>query len=522
MNKTLWNYYKQSADGQNAIAMFNPEPNDTHKEIENIATFLQKLDSDIEPQYFTDFIYVHRVNLSERNLLIEELSERKSFETFVESYDLKEFEFQEEKVVWFEENYFIKADKFRQKAATIDALSMYLYFYNAYFKPILLPRRFDIIQKSCDALGIELPPIPRTKSYKEYLMYYYDICGAINKFQEENGLTDAEVCACIYDYGARVLSEEEKQENEELPPPTNVWLTGGSGKRDFKFLDSLGKDSQAQTSIWACNERTRKGDLVIIYCTSPRSFIHSIWRAESVGIFNPFDYYHCRTTVCKGIRLPQISFADLKNDPYFSQQPIVRKNLQGINGVAFSAKDYSELLRLAEGKGAKTDNYPQLYVGKAIDFGDIKQEKDVEENILIPILKRIGYHVSDWTRQLQLKAGRKEKAIPDFVFFPQGAKHFESAPLVIEAKLDISSMLEEQKAFRQALSYARMLRSNLMGICDKERLIIYALDSSGSCNIEKPLFESHWQSIYSDDIIGSKLNQIIGAEVMKEKALLMK
>ena len=287
------------------------------------------------------------------------------------------------------------------------------------------------------------------------------------------------------------LSEEEKQENEELPPPTNVWLTGGSGKGDFEFLDSLGKDSQAQTSIWACNERTRKGDLVIIYCTSPRSFIHSIWRAESVGIFNPFDYYHCRTTVCKGIRLPQISFADLKNDPYFSQQPIVRKNLQGINGVAFSAKDYSELLRLAEEKGAKTNNYPQLYVGKAIDFGKIKQEKDVEENILIPILKRIGYHVSDWTRQLQLKAGRKEKAIPDFVFFPQGAKHFESAPLVIEAKLDISSMLEEQKAFRQALSYARMLRSNLMGICDKERLIIYALDSSGSCNIEKPLFESH-------------------------------
>lgn len=49
MNKTLWNYYKQSADGQNAIAMFNPEPDDAHKEIENIATFLQKLDSHIEP-----------------------------------------------------------------------------------------------------------------------------------------------------------------------------------------------------------------------------------------------------------------------------------------------------------------------------------------------------------------------------------------------------------------------------------------------------------------------------------------
>jgi hypothetical protein len=234
-----------------------------------------------------------------------------------------------------------------------------------------------------------------------------------------------------------------------------------------------------------------------------------------VGIFNPFDYYHCRTTVCKGVRLPQISFADLKNDSYFSQLPIVRKSLQGINGIAFTAKDYSELLRLAKEKGARTDNYPQLYVGKSIDFGEIKQEKDVEENILIPILKRIGYRTSDWTRQLQLKAGRKEKAIPDFVFFPKGRTHFESAPLVIEVKFDMSSMLEEQKAFRQALSYARILRSNIMGICDKERLIIYALDSLGNCNIENPLFENHWQTIYSDNILGAQLNQLIGAEVIK-------
>lgn len=86
---------------------------------------------------------------------------------------------------------------------------------------------------------------------------------------------------------------------------------------------------------------------------------------------------------------------------------------------------------------------------------------------------------------------------------------------MIEAKLDMSSMVEEQKAFRQALSYARLLRSTLMGICDKERLVIYALDSSGSCNTERPLFDNHWQAIYSDEIIGSKLNQLIGAEVIK-------
>ena len=515
MNKTLWNYYKQSAEGKKAIDLFNPEQDDAYQAAERIAEFLKHWDKDIDPQQFGDGVFIYDVNIAERHLLNEESFNRKSFETFVETYDLKEFDLQGENVIWSENSYLIPADKFRQKAATVNILSMYLYYCDSYFKPILLPRRFDIIQRSCDALGIEVPPIPHTKNYKEFLMYYYDLCGVLNEFQQENELTDAEFCACLYDYGARVLLDDNSHVDDELPQPTNVWLTGASGKNDFNYLDSLGKQQDTETSIWACNERTRKGDLVIVYCTSPRSYLHSIWRAASTGIFNPFDYYHCRTTVRDGVRLPEISFSDLKDDPYFSQLPIVRRNLQGVNGIELSAKDYSELLKLAERKGGNATDYPPLFIGEAVDFGEIKLERDVEENILIPILKRIGYKDSDWTRQLQLKAGRKEKAIPDFVFFPQGATHFESAPLVIEAKLDMSSMVEEQKAFRQALSYARLLRSKLMGICDKERLVIYALDSSGSCNIERPLFDNHWQAIYSDEIIGSKLNQLIGAELIK-------
>ena len=46
MNKILWNYYKQSADGQKAIEMFDPNPDDVYKNIEAIATFAHRLDSD--------------------------------------------------------------------------------------------------------------------------------------------------------------------------------------------------------------------------------------------------------------------------------------------------------------------------------------------------------------------------------------------------------------------------------------------------------------------------------------------
>lgn len=172
-------------------------------------------------------------------------------------------------------------------------------------------------------------------------------------------------------------------------------------------------------------------------------------------------------------------------------------------------------MELIQKKGGDISQLPHLFIGKKIQFGEIKQEKDVEEKILIPFLKMIGYKDSDWVRQLILKAGRKEKAIPDFVFFPFGQRHFESAPFVIEVKLDFSSIIEQQKAFRQCLSYARMLRSRLMGICDQERLIVYKINSFGAADITDPIFEDHWQAIYNDAIIGAQLKQIIGMEIVK-------
>ena len=363
MNKNLWNYYKQSEDGKKAIDIFNPETENIWDNIEKIIELLKQWDINENLQNLLDRVVLYNINLIERGFVKEDdIFSREFFEHLITTYDIKYFHIDDnDSIEWRED--IISQNKFRAKASTIHALSLFLYSYDSFFTPILLSDRFDLFQKSCDALGIELPPIPHTTNYKEYLMYYYDICVVLNAFQQENELSDAELCACIYDYGMRVLQETTIE--TELPQPTNIWLTGGgSGKNDFAFLDSLGNSPEAKSSIWACNEKTRRGDIVIMYCTSPRSYIHSVWRAGSTGIFSPFDYYHCRTTIQEGIRLPEITFNDLKNDEYFSNLPIVRKNLQGINGVAFSAKDYSELLRLSTTVYRRTYRFWRNKVGK--------------------------------------------------------------------------------------------------------------------------------------------------------------
>ena len=516
MNIKMWNLYKDSDNGKKVIELFNPEVEDVTKSIEDLFKYAKKWGSDIEPDVANYWLYQFAVNFKGDELNCDKDKAREVYQSFMESYSITIGYFNEEGNVKFKtdkNSNWIKGDDYRGKASLIDLLSIYLYLQYGFFKPLLLKRRFDIIQRNCDVLGIELPPIPRKKDYREYLLYYYDICGILNEFQDANELTDAELCACLYDFAPMLIDETEQT---ELPKPVNVWLTGAAGKGDFDYLDSLGKSNKYNSvNIWACNERTRRGDIIVVYCNSPRSYIHSIWQANSAGIFNPFDYYHSRTTVCNGIRVPEISFNDLRSDSYFAEVPIVRRKLRGINGIELTAQDYSELLRFIEEKGGKTTELPKLFEGGSIDFGEIKLEKDVEEKILIPMLERLGYTEADWSRQLSQKAGRTEKAIPDFVFFPRGEKHFENAPMVIEAKLDMSLITEQQKAFSQGLSYARMLRSKIMGICDKERLILYRVDNNGASDRNQPLYENHWKAIYSDEVEGSRLKQLIGREIVE-------
>lgn len=517
MNQKVFELYKNTPDYKKAVDIFNPNINDVYEGIKLIKTFeSEKFGTANGTDYSIESFNLYFINFSGSPLLPREDNvTRDVYEKFINDYELFNYYIDDKnKAVLDTSKPLVRKDKFRMKAVETSTLSLYLYYRYSFFKPVLLQTRFDIFQRNCYLLGIDLPTPPRKRGYFDNCMYYYDICESINKFQQDNNLSDAELCACIYDF-ANILADNSNI--SQMPSPTNVWLTGGSGD-DFRYLDSLGKDkSENRRGVWACNERTRRGDIIIMYCLSPRSYIHSIWRASSSGIFNPFDNYQCRTTLCDGIRIPNISFKELKSDRYFRDVPIVRKNLQGINGWELTANDYNELLRMIKERGGDISSLPKLFNGGDVDFGEIKLEKDVEEKILIPALKDLGYQESDWTRQLELKAGRKEKAIPDFVFFAKGLKHFESAPMVIEAKLDMSSMTEMQKAFRQALSYARMLRSRIMGICDQERIIIYNVDEYGSANISKPLFENHWKAIFTDAVIGGNLKHVIGPEVVRKK-----
>ncbi|TAE38222.1 MAG: restriction endonuclease subunit R [Sphingobacteriales bacterium] len=508
MNKNIWDLYKTSDRGKQVIELFNFKVGNTEFKAKKIFKKYNEYLGGIDAKdYFIENFILIIENILANEIFLEENETASNY--FTRLIDNLEIYFNED-----EPPVIVKQD-YKTYNAILSELSLVLYVYgqDELFYPILFKEQFDVFMKILDVLEIPMPELPTKSDKRARLLLYNSLNENITKFAKNNNLTPEETCACIYDFAFMLLNTDINE--TELPEPTNIWLTGGSKGDYIAFLEN---PVYGAKSVWTCNENTKRGDIIVMYVLSPYSCIQSIWRADIDGVYTPFNYYNSRTRTTEGIVVPHITLNELKADSYFSQLGITRKNFQGVNGVQFSAKDYKELQRLLKEKGFDVSVLPQLYRPDLEIEGNLKNEKDVEEKLLIPLLKKLGYSNLDWTRQLSQKAGRNEKAIPDFVFLPKGEKHFQNAPLIIEAKFDMSSNIERTKCYNQALSYARMMKSKLFGICDKDRLIIYN-EKKGTFDRFAPTFEKHWQNI-NDEETFRQLKLLIGKDIITKHASL--
>lgn len=515
MNRNIWDLYKNTERGQNAIKIFTIEEGEKLLEkISEIYDFCKVTigENSVKEHFLNVYFGIFDNIIADELFLKENENLTDYYERLIDNFELGIVDEDESgqlfKVV--EEKPIFKQKDFKNLSSVTSELSLVLYSeYPEAFIPILFPERFDKLLNILDVLNIECPQLPTNADKRGRLIFYNNLCENIFQFAEKYDLTPAETCACIYDF-AKMLVSDDSNIDLELPEPTNIWLTGGS-KEDYEtFLKNPPENAH---SVWTCHEQTKRGDIIVMYVLSPYSCIQSVWRANTDGVFTPFNYYNSRTTVTNGILVPPIKLNDLKTDDYFKELGIVRRNFQGVNGIKFSAKDYTELQRLLVQKGFDISTLPQLYNPNLDIEVNLKNEKDVEEYLLIPLLNKLGYSENDWTRQLSQKAGRKEKAIPDFVFFPKGEIHFQNSPLVIEAKYDMSSSIERMKSYNQALSYARMMKSPIFAICDKDRIIIYK-ETENNFNRFKPTFEKHWQNLNNAETF-TTLKKLIGREYIK-------
>ena len=363
--------------------------------------------------------------------------------------------------------------------------------------------RFQLLTNIADTFDIELPVVPLKRYKKERVKYYWQLCKVFNAFQIENELTHYEFCAFLYDFAPKYLSQSETTVIE-LPQPSQVWLVGGDKYGvDFEFLDN---PNPGVTSHWQGNEDTKRGDIVIMYCLAPRSCIHSIWRATADGIADPFFHFYSNIYIGEGQKVEPIHLKELKSDSYFSTHPLVRKNLQGVNGYQFNSADYDTLLKLLKSKGDK-NHLPQLFSYSFTPNKLLLNERDVELMLIEPLILRLGFSSTDWVRQLSLRMGRGERNYPDYAFISKTEKGFEAAKMLIEAKFWIKTNRELEETFKQTWSYALRLEATTLIIADKDAVWIYKKENGAF--VRTNYVKKYWKELEQPDEF-NKVFKLIG------------
>ena len=168
----------------------------------------------------------------------------------------------------------------------MDWISTALYLaFPEYFYPHLFNRRFNLLSTIFEEFSIPFPPLPTKRDHDRKARYYWELNRSLYDFRKIYNMNPYELCAFLYDFSIEAL---EFKEPAPLPQPRMVWLTTASSI-DFPRLETCNEESQY---YWSSHEDAQVGDIVLIYCQSPKKHIHSIWRVMEDPHVDPFYYYH--------------------------------------------------------------------------------------------------------------------------------------------------------------------------------------------------------------------------------------
>lgn len=347
-----------------------------------------------------------------------------------------------------------------------------------YFFPYLFSAQYQRFSDVCNHYSIDLPEVPGKLQFRQRVCHYGEINDALQRFRQQARLSPAELNAFFYDFVDRdypIISDAER--GSELPTPSRVWfIIGGKGFEDFAKLDSATPD---ESITWHGALEARRGDIVVMWCVSPRSAVHSIWRALSNGFVDPFFGYYTALPVGHVIRVPPITFREIQSHPAFADLPAVRAHFQGRSGMPLKVDEYEALVQIISGKGDKEIALPESPPTRPLPNVELSVERDVELQLLEPLLQSLGYTDEDWVYQMRIRMGRGERNVPDYVIGAYGASGEEEAILLIEAKLDIWTEKERKETYKQAKSYANRLQSQFFCLAARQGFWLFTRKKDG-------------------------------------------
>lgn len=337
-----------------------------------------------------------------------------------------------------------------------------------YFIPYGFTTEFDRLLRISEEFGLPLPSIPGKRDKVGRALLYGYINEAFHEFRKSHNLSVVEMCAFLYDFTSHIIEDEKG----ELPAPSKVWpiIAGAYDSSDFEWIETATSDS---VSFWNGNVNMRRGDVLLMYCVSPHKHIHSVWRAVTDGFDDPFLRYYSTVWVGQPIKTVPITFKEMKSHPLLTKNAAVRTHMRGPDSGPFTLEEYEAILDIMASKGQDVSLLPKPQRVSYLPSDMLQDERDVEVELVEPLLERLGYAPGDWMRQMPLRMGRGERIYPDYVFGAVQKRGEESAAMVLEAKYSISRDKDLQEAYFQMKSYALRLQAKVAVLAAREGIWVF-------------------------------------------------
>ena len=417
----------------------------------------------------------------EKNDLIDvEVEECNSFDDFIKATTID----------------FLDEVEAHQLQESIPILSIELFVkYPEYAFPYLFPRNFYKMQAICRMFDIPLAELPQ-KDHKKRFLYYFELCRALHEFRRQHNLSPIELCVFVYGFAERMVDD---YICENMTNVNGIYMVYAS-KGDVENF--LSKDLAPDViTIWQGCPEMMPGDIVLMYETTPYKRIGSVWKAVSPGFDDPFDYYPGKVFLGEPIKIPHITFKKLAEDDVWSKNAAVKAHMQGGSRRLCSVKEYDALKCLISNVDANFDlsKLPPSPQDMKLFCGPLNVEKDVEEKLLEPFLKSIGFTEGEWKRQYSIRVGRNNSARPDYVVGLKERNDSATADFVFEAKLTIPTKRQLRKDFGQARPYGLMLAAKVIALVSREG--IWLSSHEDGFDYDKLAFYN-WEQLTKAEVIG--------------------
>lgn len=351
------------------------------------------------------------------------------------------------------------------------------------FVPYGFQDNYWAIDQMAREFTISLPPVPSKRDIKARWLYYLDYSQAFHNFCSEQGMSVPELLGFMNDFAPMYLTRTDNT----LPEPLNAWLLIGNSdpEGNLRLVEDLIQEPELSTA-WQGNLNMRRGDVVLVYLYSPLKQLYAIGRVIEDGYLAPFFHYKQAVQVSQFQRVPPLSYQELSNGPVMSRSGLIARRMQGASGALLTREEYAELTDTLIAKGLDPAAVPQLPTLPHIDLEHLSNERDVEVQLVEPLLQRFGFSEEQWVRQLPVRMGRGERNYPDYVLGLTGEFPEQRVRALIEVKYRTAHEQDWKEAFWQAKSYALRLQARTLVLASADGLRVF----------ERKQGDFHWEKAW--------------------------